>query len=288
VARHLAAEGHHRSASAVRKLVVAGSVRVGGRVERFLMREMAPGEAVGVRLPPVGRANAAPVTLTETVVRFEDDVLIVVDKPAGLPTHATIDPNRPHLHGAVADLLARRSGGPDRARPYLGIHHRLDRDTTGVVLFTKDRRVNAAVGALFAQRRIGKTYLAAVTGRRPAAARWTVQDHLGRVSGPGDAARYASVHAGGQAAHTDFDLVGPLGADRWLVRAHPRTGRTHQLRVHLAEAGLPIVGDEHYGGPPAPAMLLHAESLAFTHPLTGAELVVTAPAPPALRAPAPG
>ncbi len=208
-----------------------------------------------------------------------DDWLIVVDKPSGLPTHATIDPDRPHLHAAVIDLR-RAEGNLD---PYVGIHHRLDVDTSGLVLFTIDRSVNAAVGAAFAERRVEKSYTAVVTGDRPPE-RWEVRDHLGPVGKVGRVTRHGAVRSGGKAAHSSFRLLGPAPGSpgRWLVEGHPHTGRTHQLRVHLAGGGHPIVGDRLYGGVPGRRVALHAARLRLPHPVHGGVLAVESPPPPDL------
>lgn len=205
-----------------------------------------------------------------------DDWLIVVDKPSGLPTHATTDPARPHLHGAVIDL--RRAAGADD--PYVGVHHRLDVDTSGLVLFTIDRSVNAAVGAAFADRRVEKSYVAVVTGRRPPD-RWEVRDHLGPVRKVGRVTRHGAVRSGGKAAHSSFRLLGaaPGPGDRWYVEGRPHTGRTHQLRVHLADGGHPIVGDRLYGGVAGNRVALHASLLRLPHPVHGDPLEITSPPP---------
>lgn len=297
--------GGEPSRATIRRLVLAGVVRLNGRVVRQPARAVRSGDRLSVaadldRLPQPHR----PVRLTEADVLYEDEWLVALDKPAGIPTHATVDRSRPDLHRAAQALLRAR-GAPhveeaphsDEAaqnQPYLGIHHRLDRDTSGVVLFTKDRSVNGEVGRLFADRRIEKTYLAVVTvdrsliaagtpsvpyGRSPAGS-WTIRNHLGRVGRSGKAARYGSVRAGGDLAVTEFRTLEQIGRDRWLIEAAPKTGRTHQVRVHLSESGLPIVGDELYGGRPAARTLLHARHLAFPHPKTGQPVEIESPVPP--------
>ena len=113
-----------------------------------------------------------------------------------------------------------------------------------------------------------------------------MRNHLGVVGRAGKRARYGSVRSGGSPAHTRFRRQGRLDDGTWLIEGWPITGRTHQLRVHLAEAGLPIVGDQLYGGRPAPRVLLHCRELALPHPVTGAELRVTADPPPGWPRPA--
>jgi 23S rRNA pseudouridine1911/1915/1917 synthase len=292
------ATGSEPSRATIRRLVLAGVVRLNGRVVRQPARAVRSGDRLSVaadvdRLPQPHR----PVQLTDADVLYEDEWLVALDKPAGIPTHATVDRSRPDLHRAAQALLLARGARPpdeaDRDLPYLGIHHRLDRDTSGVVLFTKDRSVNAQIGALFAERRIEKTYLAVVTvdrsliapgsssiavGRAPAG-NWTVRNHLGRVGRSGKAARYGSVRAGGDLAVTEFRTRERIGRDQWLIEATPKTGRTHQVRVHLSESGLPIVGDDLYGGHRAARTLLHARRLAFPHPTRGQRVEIESPVP---------
>jgi 23S rRNA pseudouridine1911/1915/1917 synthase len=294
----LAADGIELSRKAVQRLVVSGSVSMDGRVRTFPSATVVTGSRLVCDLdrdghrhrgpgragrPDADRAAATPVVtaLGEDVVRYEDDWIIVVDKPAGLPTHATIDPGRPHLHGLVAELLARRDGAGDE-RPYLAVHHRLDRDTTGLVLFAKDRSANAALAEAFAGRQVVKEYLAVCRGTFGQGS-WTVRDHLGRLSPPDRTARYGRVRSGGSLAETGFRVVRRGAGGTALVEARPRTGRTHQIRVHLAGGGTPIVGDELYGGAPGPRVLLHARGLSLPHPCRAGTVSVQAPTPEDMR-----
>jgi len=252
--------------SAVRRLIMAGALRVNGRPCR------APGRLVdaGQRLEAAVRGDlrrraAPPVVLGPERILYEDAVLIAIDKPPGLPTVATADPARPHLAGLVAALLAARDG--EEAPASLGVHQRLDRDTSGVVLFAKDAAANPGLAAQFAARAVEKVYLALTS--RPARlppARWRAEEPVD------DAARPAV---------TDLAVreVLPGGL---VVEARPRTGRKHQIRIHLARAGVPILGDPTYGGRAAhraPRLMLHASRLALRHPVTGAPVSVTSPLP---------
>ena len=219
-------------------------------------------------------------------ILFEDEWLIVVDKPAGLPTQPTLDAERSSVFGALQTFLAQRDG----AEAYLGLHHRLDRDTSGVLLFTRDRRANAGATALFADKTAQKTYLALAAGG-PAGGpdSWSVENTLGVVGRVGKASKFGAVRSGGDPAQTSFRRCERLpGA--WLVEAQPHTGRTHQIRVHLAEGGHPIFGDGLYGGPmqlrPAsgaaqtvPRVLLHAARLQFPHPVSGGTVDVRSELP---------
>ncbi len=202
--------------SAVQRLIVRGAVAVNGRVVTHPSATVQAGYRVVCTLPasggatsPVARPAPSPAEVQAWIL-YEDDCVLAVDKPAGLPTHATVDPARPHLVGALLALFADRGV----QAPYLGLHHRLDVDTTGVVVFATDRRANPGLAARFAERRVDKRYLAlaeppagggrtkpSVVGRS-----WTVRNHLGRVSRRGERARYGPVHAGGEAAETTFTV----------------------------------------------------------------------------------
>jgi RluA family pseudouridine synthase len=267
-------------------MIMAGAVRVAGRPVRRPGLPLGTGVALeaSVRLESLGRERSPDVDPVSTVrILYEDHALIAVDKPPGLPTVPTADPRRAHLVGLVKALLARREGGliPRDSEPYVGIHQRLDRDTSGIVLFTRDRAANKGLAAAFAAHTVQKTYRALT--HRPAqvsAGSWTVENHLGEaVKGQGP--RMASVRTGGLLARTEFTVHAAFPGGL-LVEARPRTGRKHQIRVHLAEEGLPILGDILYGADAgtAPRAMLHAARIAFVHPLSGIEIVIESPDPP--------
>jgi len=226
---------------------------------------------------------AAPAWRPERIL-FEDEGLIVVDKPAGLPTQPTLDARRPSVLSTLQAFLQERDGGT----PYLGLHHRLDRDTSGAVLFTRDPRANKGISALFAGKAVRKTYLALTVAGAATPDTWEVENYLGVVGREGKASRFGAVRSGGDPARTSFRVVERLpGA--LLVEASPHTGRTHQIRVHLAEGGHAIVGDPFYGGPTrvrtgdgtvaVPRVMLHAAALEFVHPMTQALVKVACPWP---------
>jgi 23S rRNA pseudouridine955/2504/2580 synthase len=234
-------------------------VREGTRIEVRLRKDA---------LKPPGVSGDRPVALGARHILFEDGVLIAIDKPPGLPTQPTVDPRRPSLYGLVKEMLDSRAGaGPGQS--YLGLHQRLDRDTSGVVVFSKAREVNPALAASFAEHRVEKTYraLASRPPRLPPRA-WAVE---GRLQGAGDAV-----------ARTEFRLLEAFRR-ALLVEARPVTGKKHQIRVHLADGGMPILGDPVHGGPDtarmAPRLMLHALSLALPHPVSGRILVIESPLP---------
>jgi 23S rRNA pseudouridine955/2504/2580 synthase len=205
-------------------------------------------------------------------VLYQDEHLVVIAKPAGLPSVPTADASRPSVVRRLEAWLAAR-GGPAR----LGVHQRLDRDTSGVMVFTKSTAADPGLAAQFASGAVRKTYLALVRRpQRPVRRQWRVETHIARV-GRG---RMASVEVGGVRALTEFRVV-RVFRTALLIEARPRTGRKHQIRVHLAGGGFPILGDATYGTPwhLAPRGLLHAASLEFLHPVTAQRLFVEAPMP---------
>lgn len=265
------------SRSAVRALILSGAVFVQGRPVRKPTWILGPGHRVHLDLGASGEP-AGPSFGPERLL-FEDADLLVVDKPPGIPMHANLDPDRPHLVALVEDLLRRRDGEAG----YLGIHQRLDLDTSGVVLFSRSQRANPGLARQFEGRTVAKTYLA-ITPRPEAMppAEWVESRPLGVPARKGGA---VPVTPGGSPAETWF-RVRRASSSGLLLEARPRTGRKHQIRVHLAAAGLPILGDTLYGGSArlgglvAPRPMLHAWKLQLHHPVTGDPFEVAAPLPP--------
>jgi 23S rRNA (cytosine1962-C5)-methyltransferase len=211
-------------------------------------------------------------------IAFEDEDIVVVDKPAAVPTQSA-DPARPDdiVSRLRAFLVAR--GDVD---PYLGVHQRLDRDTSGLLVFARRREANASLASQFEGRTVRKRYAALVVSERPPRARVTLRDAI--APGDGGAMRVVSDGQGGkgpkaQEAVTHVRLVASRG-DRHLLEVTLETGRTHQARVQLAHAGWPIAGDALYGGATAPRLLLHAERLELAHPFSGEPVAFVAPKPP--------
>lgn len=272
-----AADGIDSRAEAQR-LIEGGSVTVNGalRPKRHLL---APGDVVEARVParrPPGPLRAEDLGVP---VVFADDHMLVVDKPAGMVTH----PSRGHgagtlVHGLLAGGIA---GGDDPERP--GIVHRLDRDTSGLMLVARDERTHRRLARMMRERLVDRRYLALVHGTFPPAL--TVDRPIGRD--PRRRTRQAVVPVGGRAAVTHFHRVEQVG-DLALVEARLETGRTHQVRVHLENAGHPVLGDPVYGrGRPDQGLgrqFLHAYRLGLDHPRTGEGLAFGSPLPPDLRA----
>lgn len=289
------------SNSKLRRLIVAGCVSVDGRPcarPAFVLRagSRVTADIDEEKLFYEKDPGDLDFVLEEKDVLFEDDCIIVVNKPAFLPSEETIVEGRASMHRAVIDYLWKRNPAL-RNPPYVGIMHRLDRETSGALLFTKTRQVNKAVHDIFEGRQVRKVYRAVATcsdgGRlkgRSLPYSFSVDNYIGRVSPKSQACRMGplSPEKGGLHARTDFTLVhaGEREGRRlcWFD-CQLATGRTHQIRVHLSLSGFPIVGDTIYGGTQGFAanggrILLHARLLEFPHPLTGELVSCEAPLPP--------
>jgi 23S rRNA pseudouridine1911/1915/1917 synthase len=216
----------------------------------------------------------------ELSIVWQDEHLLVVDKPAGLVVH----PARGHREGTLSQMLAGTAaagvGGGDPDRP--GIVHRLDRDTSGLLVVACSEEAHRLLQAALRERLIEREYLALVEGRPPART-GTIEAPIGRH--PRIRTRMAVGGTAGREARTHFTLERSL-RDVSLLRLRLDTGRTHQIRVHLQAIGHPVCGDPEYG---TSGMLgltrqfLHATRLSFPHPITGEAVDVTSPLPADLR-----
>jgi 23S rRNA (cytosine1962-C5)-methyltransferase len=201
-------------------------------------------------------------------ILHDDGDLIVVDKPAGVSSQAA-DPERPD--DAVTRLRAHLGGA------YLGVHQRLDRDTSGILVFARRKEANASLAAQFEGRSVKKTYLACVTGWPKGKSTATLTDALL----PDKDGTMRVVQARGpkvKLAVTHVKVLGRRG-ERAMLELDLETGRTHQARIQLAHAGAPIAGDALYRGAAAPRLMLHASALGLAHPVTGAAVRFSTPAP---------
>jgi len=217
---------------------------------------------------PAGPPSSRPEpSVLPPCVLFEDEHLLVVNKPAGWNTHAPA----PHAGEGIYDWLRHRE--PRWAE--LAILHRLDKETSGVLVFGKTPQANKSLADQFEQRRVVKRYLL-VSDRSAPSSDLVVRSNIAR-----DGERYQSVATGGagEPAETRFKLRARNPADgTWEIQAEPHTGRTHQIRVHAAASGFPILGDILYGGTPATRVFLHAQELIITHPASGEPMTFRAPA----------
>ncbi len=260
------------SRAEAQRLIDAGRVLVDGapRAKRHLL---AVGEVLEVRPAPPPLSGLVPEAVPMTV-RYEDEHLLVVDKPAGVVTH----PSAGHaggtlVHGLLAHAVA---GGDDPARP--GIVHRLDRDTSGLLVVAKSERAHRRLQRMLRERRVERTYLALVHGATPPAL--SIDRPIGRDRR--NRTRMAISDADGRQAVTHARRIEDLGRFS-LLEVRLETGRTHQIRVHLESIGHPVVGDRVYGRREEDLGLerqfLHAARLVFPHPETGERIEVESPLP---------
>jgi 23S rRNA pseudouridine1911/1915/1917 synthase len=279
--RYLAGRLSDHSRTAIQRWIEEGLVLVNEQPTRA-SRRLVPGDRLTVFVPEPQPATVAaePIPL---VIVYEDNDLLVVDKPAGMVVH----PAAGHAGGTLVNAVLHHC--PDLAgvggvqRP--GIVHRLDKETSGLILVAKNDRAHAYLQAQFKARQVEKTYLALVSGHlHPPRGR--IEAPIGRD--PRHRRRMAVVSPGqGRAAITDYE-VRDYYANTTLVAVYPRTGRTHQIRVHLAALGHPVVGDRVYGPARDPWRLgrhfLHAHRLRLRRPGDGAWLDLVSPLPAELEA----
>ena len=214
--------------------------------------------------------------MSSFAIAYEDEHLLVIDKEAGVVVH----PARGHHDDTLSQLLAGRLAGGDPARA--GIVHRLDRDTSGLLVVSRSEHVHALLAAALARREIEREYIALVDGCPPARS-GTIEAPIGRD--PRVRTRMAVGGAHAREARTHFELERAL-ATTALLRLRLETGRTHQIRVHLQAIGHPVAGDPEYGGAGMLGLqrqFLHATRLAFAHPIGGERVEVHSPLPADLQ-----
>ncbi|HUA04628.1 MAG TPA: RluA family pseudouridine synthase [Solirubrobacteraceae bacterium] len=253
-------------------LIDSGRVRVDGALvpKRHLVRT---GEAISIDEAVDSSAPVVSPVQADFGIAYEDEYLLVVDKPAGVVVH----PARGHWVGTLAQALeGRAAGGEEPARA--GIVHRLDRDTSGLLVVAKNDDVHRALKSLLAGRRLRREYLALVDGR-PSARTGTIDAPIGRHRRDRKLMSIDSDEPREARTHFEIERLLPGSA---LLRVTLETGRTHQIRVHLAAIGNPVAGDPQYGVRGRFGLarqFLHAARLAFSHPVTGAPVDVVSPLP---------
>ncbi len=258
------------SRSALQRWIEQGRVEQAGEVVSRKTKALA-GAEVTIEPAPPEQLSAEPQAIPLNVLH-EDEHLLVIDKPAGLVVHpAPGHPDRTLVNAILHHAAVR--GGADPMRP--GIVHRLDKDTSGVMVVAKSPAAHECLVEMFQRHELERAYLAIVVGRPPS----TITYDTLHARHPGNRKKFTSKGARGRRAVTRVELIEPLhGAS--LVRCRLETGRTHQIRMHLAEHGHPVLGDPLYGrsiGDPdlrraskeLGRQALHATLLAFAHPITG-------------------
>ncbi len=288
------------SRSRVKALIEAGHVTRDGEPLAEPAEAVRPGARYAVRIPRPAPATPAAQSIPLSVL-FEDRDLLVIDKPAGLVVHpAPGNPDGTLVNAVLAHAAEDLTGIGGEVRP--GIVHRLDKDTSGVMVVAKSERAHTALSAAFAERDLDREYLALAWGLPPTSS-GEVDAEIGRHAT--DRKRMAVVGRGGARAGkhalTHWRIERGFGTAAALLRCRLATGRTHQIRVHLSHIGHPIVGDPVYlrRTPPAarglpgpardalldfPRQALHAETLGFLHPVTRERLDFRAPVPPDMLA----
>ena len=263
------------SRSAAQRLVDDGDVMVDGEAKARSTR-VQRGQVVVIDQPEVKAVELEVPEILEPTILYQDDYLVVVDKPIGLVTHASPGSPGPSL----ASVLAARglAGGGEEDRP--GIVHRLDKETSGLLVVARNEETLDALQRMMRNREIEREYVALVHGRPPSVS-GRIEAPIGRD--PVNRTRRAVDGIGSRPAITHFELLETF-PEYTLEAVHLETGRTHQIRVHFAAIGNPVVGDPVYGPSSSDTLglkhqALHAHRLAFDHPVTGERIELTSPLP---------
>lgn len=271
-------EGHFRLDQAIskhmqdmsrekaKKIIQIGGAWVNDRRVQILSRKVFNGDTITVYTGRGGLKKSYEIELDN--ILYEDEWLIFYRKEPGIPTQGLICDNYNNLYSALIRYMKKKHGPA-----YVGMHHRLDMETSGVVLFTLSRKINRNIHYQFKTRRVKKKYFALVRGK-PEFQNKTLTTYIRRQDG-----KYICSDKGpGKISTTVFTRAGDFTGFS-LMRAEPETGRTHQIRLQLAFLGLPVLGDRLYGDRDAkdfPRTMLHAESLTVFHPIHKKEITFTA------------
>ena len=278
------------SNSKIRRLIIAGSVYVNNSQIRRPAYVVFPKSNISVNFDEnkffyEKQPDDIKYEVCQKDVLFEDEYLIVINKPSLFPTEETIvgGQKRDNLHQAVIRWLWNKNPSL-RNPPYVGIMHRLDRETSGAILFTKQRCVNEAIHKMFEEHKIQKIYHAISFSNKEINKNFQVEKFMGRISSKSSTAKWGLLpeSKGGVYSKTDFRLLNKSKSEQYnvyYIEAKPFTGRTHQIRVHLSSLGFPLLGDTIYGGADFERIMLHSKSLEFVHPISKDNMKIEAPAP---------
>ena len=258
------------------QLIEDGFITVNGKAVKSSLK-LNPGDKIFVVIPPASPSHLEAENIPLKII-YEDADILVVDKPAGLAVHPA--PGHPShtLVNAVLNYLPGLAQDTDSLRP--GIVHRLDKDTSGLILIAKNRLAQANLSQQFKNRIVKKSYLALVKGKL-APEKGVIEAAIGRDRSH---RQRMAVVSKGREARTEYRVIKYYG-NYTLLEIKPETGRTHQIRVHLAAIGFPVVGDATYGlkSPRFPRQFLHASKISFLLPSTGARVEFESPLPPDLE-----
>ena len=288
--RVLAAHLGDLSRSRLKKLIETSQVSLDGATINDPAMRVKASQVFIVHLPAPVADRPLPQAMA-LAIRYEDEHLLVIDKPAGLVVHpAPGNPDQTLVNALLAHCGESLTGIGGVQRP--GIVHRIDKDTSGLMVVAKTELAHQKLAADFAAHRLTRSYLAFVKGV-PQLRSGTIATRIGRSKV--NRKKMAVVASGGKEAVTHYRVLQAFGRAAALVECRLATGRTHQIRVHLTHLGHPLIGDQTYGRakaaaglPPEarafPRQALHAARLGFRHPVTGAELDFTSPLPDDLAA----
>lgn len=262
-------------------MIEDGHVRVEGKLPKPSLKTKKSMEVTG-EIPEEEPLSLTPEDIPLHIL-YEDEYLLAINKPGDMVVHPSFGHASGTLVNAVLSYLGQKSQISNLksqiengVRP--GIVHRLDKGTTGVILVAKDSKTQEMLSDLFKERSVTKTYRAIVEGDVKKE-RWVIEGNVGRH--PIERKKMAVLKTGGRAAETTFQVLKHLNGFTYL-EAYPKTGRTHQIRVHVAHGGYPIVGDEVYGKRAKslmPRPMLHAYRIEFIHPVKKTPVKVEAPVP---------
>ena len=271
----MAIQGDPLSRSRIQKLITDGNVTVDGKPAKASLR-LAAGAVVAVELPEPGATDIAPENIPLDIL-YEDEDVIVVNKARGMVVHPAAGVSSGTLVNALLAHCKDLSGINGALRP--GIVHRLDKDTSGVMIAAKNDTAHRSLAEQIQEKTAKRVYWAILTGNIPEE-EGVIHGAIGR--NPKDRQKMAVVRENGKDATTNFRVLERFGAYT-LAECRLMTGRTHQIRVHMAYIGHPVLGDPKYGAKKCPFSIegqaLHSKTLMFTHPRTGERMEFEAPLP---------